>query len=231
MRHLPDPLPRDERAARYVAAMGGRDAVLAAASQAHAVGDDRWTAEILTHMLRLDPHDQQARQLKAAALQRLGYQTSNPIWRNNYLTAAKELDGSLDEKQLRQALQHLANPDIAASVPIPLLLRALATRLAPERSAGIQTQVAFLCTDTGDSYSLTIRSVVAVVLDDAPAAAPLELHASEQTLRDLLAGRLLWEHAINGGSATIKRGTAEEAQRFWGLFDHPLATLPALALR
>src|SRR5919199_2223990 len=41
-----DPLPRRERAARYVGAMGGRDAALAAATLAHAEGDFRWAAEL-----------------------------------------------------------------------------------------------------------------------------------------------------------------------------------------
>src|SRR5687768_8075942 len=80
-----DPLPRRERSERYVAAMGGRDAVVAIATQAHMDGDVRWAAEILTHLLRLGPDDQRARRLKADALRQLGYQASNPIWRNNYL--------------------------------------------------------------------------------------------------------------------------------------------------
>ena len=59
------------------------------AQQAQSVGDFRWVAEILTHLLRLDSEDQDARQLKADALRQLGYQFVNPIWRNNYLMGAQ----------------------------------------------------------------------------------------------------------------------------------------------
>ncbi len=226
-----DPLPRRERAARYVAAMGGRDVVVAAAERAHADRDFRWVAEVLTHLLRVEPDDQRARQLKADALRQLGYRASNPIWRNNYLMAARELDGTLDRARLLATVRALGNPDVAATMPIPLLLRALATRLDPARSAGLQLQVSFRGTDTGASYGLAIRSAVAEVLGDAPPAATIKIHATEPTLRGLLTGRLAWQRIAAEGAATLTKGTAEDAARFWGLFDFPMGDLPALALR
>jgi alkyl sulfatase BDS1-like metallo-beta-lactamase superfamily hydrolase len=226
-----DPLPRRERSARYVAAMGGRDAVVAAARQALADDDFRWVAEILTHVLRRDPDDQPARQLKADALRQLGYRASNPIWRNNYLMAAKEIDGTLDRTRLLGAVRSLGNPDIAAMMPIPLLLRGLATRLDPARSNGTQMQVCFRCTDTGTSYGLAIRSAVADVLTGPPADATIEMQTTEPMLRGLLTGRLSWPRTAEEGAATLNRGTAEDAAQFWSLFDPPVGELPALALR
>jgi alkyl sulfatase BDS1-like metallo-beta-lactamase superfamily hydrolase len=226
-----NPLPRRERAARYVAAMGGRDAVVATATQAYADRDFRWVAEVVTHVLRLDPDDQAARHLKADALRRLGYQTSNPIWRNNYLMAAKEIDRTLDRTKLLNTLRALGNPDVAATIPIPLLLRALATRLDPVKSGGVELSVGFRCTDTGATHGLAVRSVVAEVLASAPSDATVEIHTTEPTLRGLLTGRATWPHPIEDGTATIIWGTAEEAARFWSLFDPPGGELPALALR
>jgi alkyl sulfatase BDS1-like metallo-beta-lactamase superfamily hydrolase len=226
-----DPLPRRERSARYVAAMGGRDAVVAAARQALADDDFRWVAEILTHVLRRDPDDQPARRLKADALRQLGYRANNPIWRNNYLMAAREIDGTLDRTRLLDAVRALGNPDIAAMMPIPLLLRGLATRLDPARSDGTQMQVCFRCTDTGTSYGLAIRSAVAEVLAGPPADATIEMQTTEPTLRRLLTGRLSWRRTAEEGAATLHGGTAEDAAQFWGLFDPPVGELPTLALR
>jgi alkyl sulfatase BDS1-like metallo-beta-lactamase superfamily hydrolase len=224
-------LPRRERSARYVAAMGGRDAVVATARQVLADGDSRWVAEILTHVLRRDPDDQPARELKAEALRQLGYRASNPIWRNNYLMAAKEIDGTLDYTRLLDAVRALGNPDIAASMPIPLLLRGLATRLDPARSDGAQMRVCFRCTDTGTSHGVAIRSAVAEVLAGPPADATIEMQTTEPTLRGLLTGRLSWRHVAEEGAATLNRGKAEDAARFWSLFDPSVGELPALALR
>lgn len=226
-----DPLPRRERSARYVAAMGGRDAVVAIATQAHADGDFCWVAEILTHLLRLNPDDRSARRLKAEALRQLGYQASNPIWRNNYLMAAREIDGTLDRARLISTLRALANPDVAATMPIPLLLRAFATRLNPVHSEGVQLQVGLRCTDSGTSYGLAIRSEVAEVLAGAPPDATLDLQSTEPTLRGLLTGRISWARATEEGAVTLNSGTAEEAARFWSLFDPPVGELPAIALR
>lgn len=227
-----DPLPRRERSARYVDAMGGRDAVLSTADRAGADEDYRWVAEVLTHVLRTNPDDQDARRLKADALRQLGYQALNPMWRNHYLMAAKEIDGTLDLDNIRESLGLLANPDIAATVPIPLLLRAFATRLNPERSKGVQLQVAFRAGDTGANYGVVVRSIVADVFESALADPALDIHVDEQTLRALLAGRTSWwQQAVDEGAVTLAAGTAEDAERFWGLFDAPVRELPRIVLR
>jgi alkyl sulfatase BDS1-like metallo-beta-lactamase superfamily hydrolase len=226
-----DPLPRPERSARYVVAMGGRDAVMALASQAFADGDYHWVAEILTHVLRLRSDDPEARQLKANALRQLGYRTSNPIWRNNYLMAAKEIEGSLDLPALSETLRALRNPDVAALAPIPVLLRALATRLDPVKSATTQLSLSFACPDTGKTYGLTIRSAIVEVLADASPNVSIEIRATEPALRGLLTGRTGWSQAQEDGTATLIRGTSDQAARFWDLFDPPVEDLSALALR
>jgi alkyl sulfatase BDS1-like metallo-beta-lactamase superfamily hydrolase len=185
----------------------------------------------LTHVLRLDPDDQAARRLKADTLRRLGFQTSNPIWRNNYLMAAREIDGTLDRTRLLDTLRALGNADVAATTPIPLLLRALATRLDPVKSDGVQLSVGFRCADTEASYGVAIRSAVAEVLASAPPDATLEIHTTEPALRGLLSGRTTWPRPTEEGFIMVHRGTAEEAARFWSLFDLPVGGLPALALR
>ena len=226
-----DPLPRSVRSARYVEAMGGRDAVVALATRSHAEGDYCWTAEILTHLLRLDTEDREARQLKADALRQLGYQAVNPIWRNNYLMAAREIDGTLDHALLLGAMRGLANPDVAATIPVPQLLRAFATRLNPAESSGTRRQVAFHCTDNGAGYGLVIRSEVAEDLPHALENAEIAIETTEPTLRGLLAGRITWPDAVEEGAVTLTRGTGDEATHFWGLFDTPKNDLPAIALR
>ena len=116
-------------------------------------------------------------------------------------------------------------------MPIPLLLRAFATRLNPVQSDGVQLQVGLRCTDTGTNYGLAIRSDVAEVLADAPPDATIAIQTTEPALRGLLTGRTTWPRATEDGAATLTRGTAEGAAQFWSLFDPPVAELPALALR
>lgn len=226
-----DSLPRKERSARYLAAMGGRNSVMTIATDAFRNGDPRWTAEILTHLLRVDPEDMDARRLKAEALRQLGYQAANPIWRNNYLMAAREIDGTLDHARLMDTLRSLANPDVIPTVPIALLLRAFVTRLNPDRSAGERLQVALICQDTGDNYRLEVRHRVAEISLDSKAPVMVEIRTTETVLRELLAGRMLWDTVIREQPAALAGGSADLAARFWSFFDPPSRMLPALALR
>jgi alkyl sulfatase BDS1-like metallo-beta-lactamase superfamily hydrolase len=125
----------------------------------------------------------------------------------------------------------MGNPDVAAAMPIPLLLRTLSTRLDPERSDGVQLQVGFRCADSGGAYGLEIRNAVAEVLACAPPDATIDIQTTEPTLRGLLAGRISWTRAVEDGAAALNVGSDEDAARFWSLFDAPVAELPALALR
>ena len=71
--------------------MGGADAALDKARGAFELGDYRWVAEVVNHVVFADPDNQAARELQADALEQLGYQSESGPWRNFYLTGAQEL--------------------------------------------------------------------------------------------------------------------------------------------
>ena len=85
------PHPPEAVAARYVAAMGGRDGALAVARQAWDDGDYRWCAEVGKHLVFADDTDAEARALLADALEQLGFGAENGTWRNAFLAGATEL--------------------------------------------------------------------------------------------------------------------------------------------
>jgi hypothetical protein len=115
--------------------------------------------------------------------------------------------------------------------PIPALLRALATRLDPIKSEGVQLSVGFGCTDTDRAYGLVIHSAVAEVHPEVFPGATIKIRTSEPVLRGLLTGRTGWPQAQEDRIAFVNRGAAEEVARFWSLFDPAAGDLPALALR
>ena len=59
------PLDPADESARYVAMMGGADAVLAAARKAYVAGDDRWAATLANKLVLADPATTAARELLA----------------------------------------------------------------------------------------------------------------------------------------------------------------------
>lgn len=84
-------LPPTEMGQRYVNAIGGAAVVLEQAKTAFEAEDPRWAAELLKQLLAADPDHPEGRALQARIFERLGYQSESGVWRNWYLTGAREL--------------------------------------------------------------------------------------------------------------------------------------------
>jgi alkyl sulfatase BDS1-like metallo-beta-lactamase superfamily hydrolase len=80
-----------EAGRRYVAFMGGADALLKQARESFAEGDYRWVCEVVNHLVFAEPDNLAARYLQADALEQLGFQSESGPWRDFYLTGAQEL--------------------------------------------------------------------------------------------------------------------------------------------
>jgi alkyl sulfatase BDS1-like metallo-beta-lactamase superfamily hydrolase len=123
--------PPEAAATRYVAFMGGADAVLTQARRSFDEGDYRWVAEVVSHVVFADPGNAEARELEARALEQLGYQAEAGPWRNFYLMGALELrEGSKGTPVATSA------DDVLSSLTLEQLLDALAVRVDGPRAAG-----------------------------------------------------------------------------------------------
>jgi Alkyl sulfatase dimerisation/Alkyl sulfatase C-terminal len=141
---------------RYVAAMGGADALLAVARQAFfADGDYRWVTELVNHLVFADPDNQAARELQADALEQLGYQCENGTWRSLYLTGARELrHGVFKGVQLTTA-----SPDTIRAMSVGLYFDYLGIRIDADKAAKLpETILNWKFTDIGEDYAVTIRN-------------------------------------------------------------------------
>jgi alkyl sulfatase BDS1-like metallo-beta-lactamase superfamily hydrolase len=88
--HL-DALPPRDAAKKYAEYLGGSEAALKRAKEDFEKGEYRWVAEITNLLVFADPSNTGARNLCADAFEQLGYRAESGIWRNAYLTGAKEL--------------------------------------------------------------------------------------------------------------------------------------------
>lgn len=213
-----DPTPRVEQAKRYVELMGGRDAVFKAAKAAFDKGDHQWTAELLTHVIRTNKDDQEARKLKADALRQLAYKTANSNWRNWYITSARELDGTLNKAVAAGTMASLAAPEIMRQLPLSKFFEAMTVRLDPVKSADAHITVAFAITDTGETYALEVRRGVAQVHEGLPTKVDATLAISLATMQKLIARQITMIAALQSGEVKIQ-GSAALLTRFYGFFD------------
>jgi alkyl sulfatase BDS1-like metallo-beta-lactamase superfamily hydrolase len=149
------------KADRYVALMGGTDAVLAAAKAAHAEGDHQFAAELAQLVVRAHPANEDGKLVKAAALRALGYQQLNPIARSWYLTGALELEGTLDPDQILLAMTGMLAPQGTARETVSGWRYQLDTEKAGQNRLSVGIRV----TDSGEQITVRLRNTVLLVED------------------------------------------------------------------
>ena len=225
-----DPLPRGERAKRYVELMGGRDAVVKAAREAANKGEHQWAAELLTYVIRLNTGDTEARKLKADALRQLAYKTENTNWRNWYITSARELDGTLSKAFAATTLNSLGAPEIMRALPFGKFFEALTVRLDPVKSADAHLTVAFRITDANQGYGVEVRRGVAQVHENLPGNADVTLNLTTPLMQRVIARQTTLAAAVQAGEIKAEGNVALLA-RFNSFFDPPASEAPALTAR
>lgn len=227
-----DPIPKVESARRHVELMGGHDKVLAAASQAYAAGDNQWAAELATYLIRINPNDKAARTLKANAFRKLGYAQMNINWRNWYLMAARELEGTLDVKLLGQLVSRVfSSPDLISAFPAVSWVEGFTTRLKAEQTLDTQMTMGFVFPDVKQSCALEVRRGVAQFYPQLPDKTDVTLTFDKATLNRVLLGQVQFADAIRAGEIKITNGSVADVQRFFGYFEQPLSTPIVLTVR
>jgi alkyl sulfatase BDS1-like metallo-beta-lactamase superfamily hydrolase len=177
------PHPPVEVARRYVAALGGADAVVALAREA---GDDpRWAAELLNHVVFAEPGHIEARSLLAEVYDGLGHGAENATWRNFFLTGALEL---------RDGVQARGTPlvlDMLAALTVEQVFDAMAIRVDGPRAAadGVDLAIDWHVTDDDVHHLTTLRHGVLVHQPvDGPTGADTAYALTRGELLPLLAG-------------------------------------------
>jgi alkyl sulfatase BDS1-like metallo-beta-lactamase superfamily hydrolase len=201
--HVPE-----EAGKRYVAAMGGAEAVMATARRALDEGDPRWAAEVLDHLLFADPSNDAAKALQADTFERLGFGAENGTWRSSYLAGATELrKGDFGTPAVT------ASPDMLAALTPEQVFDAIAIRIDGPKAWDEAVSIGVELTDTGTTYRLELRNGVLV-----HHAAPIDdVALTIRTTGGGLVGGLLGGDA----SAIALDGDAGALQRLLGVLEAP----------
>jgi alkyl sulfatase BDS1-like metallo-beta-lactamase superfamily hydrolase len=149
------------KAERFVALMGGSDAVLDEAKIAHAAGDHQFAAELAQLVVRSEPENEDGKLVKAAALRALGYQQLNPIARSWYLTGALELEGAIDPALVLGAMTEM----LAAEGSTRETVAGWRYVLDAERAGQTRLTVGIRVEDTGEEFTVRLRNSIIVVED------------------------------------------------------------------
>ncbi|MFQ5514782.1 MAG: alkyl/aryl-sulfatase [Myxococcota bacterium] len=214
--HL-DPLPPAETGKRYVALMGGAQAVLEAAEEAFERGEYRWVATLLDHLVFAEPSNRRARELLARTYDQLGYRAESGPWRDSYLTGAFELRhgptrSGIGMERAMELLRH---------VPMERFLASLATRLNGPEAEGKRMTIRLVFTDLAETYTLSLRNAV---LHHQPGAgssqADAEIRLSKRLFLRMVTRQLGLRELIFSDELDVE-GSRMALLRFFSLLEPP----------
>lgn len=195
-----DPLPPAEVAPKYVEALGGPGAVLAAGRKALRDGQLRWGAEVVKHLVFAQPDNQEAKNVLADLLEQMGYEAENGTWRNFYLSGAKELRDGV----AKTATPHTASPDILANMPIELIFGYMGIQLNAQKAAGKKITLNFVLPDVKQKYALFLEHSVLNYWDGYQAKdAEATITVDRTVLNQILSKQLALEDALTQGKVKV----------------------------
>lgn len=149
-----NPYPPEIRATKLVAALGGASKVLAEAKKAMAAGDYRWSSDLLNSLVFADPKNSKGRALLADSYEQQGYQAESAIWRNMFLSAARDLREGVKASITTQSI------DLISAVPTGLLLDSVATRLDPLALGDRSLELNINFTDRNEQAKISVGNAV-----------------------------------------------------------------------
>ena len=161
-----NPWPPAVRARKYVAAMGGAGKVLTLARKAMAAGDYRWSSDLLNQLVFADPANQAARAMLADSYEQQGYQAESGIWRNQFLSAARDL-----RQGYKPAGSSTQSQDMIAAVPTQLLMDSMATRYDPAK-LGAPLAINLVLTDRSETVGIDAGKSVLIARVGSPSLSP-----------------------------------------------------------
>lgn len=130
------PLSQQEIAKKLVEYVGSEELILNKAVKDYEEGDYQWVATVTNTLVYLNPQNMDARYLCADALEQLGYQSENALWRNAYLSAAVELRNPDFAKNLH--INAMNNDDVIPFVSAELLLDHLGINFDGQKGINIR---------------------------------------------------------------------------------------------
>jgi alkyl sulfatase BDS1-like metallo-beta-lactamase superfamily hydrolase len=194
-----NPHPPAERAKRMVAAMGGAKALIRQARKAFAAGDYRWAAELAHNGVFANPKDEAARTLLADTYEQMGYQAESAVWRNIYLTGAREL-----RQRAPDSIPESDPSYLMGATPLHYFLDLLETTVVPEKAGDAKLAFNLVDSTSGDKSAVTLENAVMVSEKGQSIAGAPTLSAPKPVLLGILFGKVPLDAMVKAGQVKLE---------------------------
>ncbi|MGH8784820.1 MAG: alkyl/aryl-sulfatase [Cupriavidus necator] len=205
-------LPPEQAARRYVEYMGGAQAVLALAHRDFERGEYRWVAEVMNHLVFAQPTLREARELGAAALEQMGFQSESATWRNAFMLGARELREGCEAN----APVGRRSRDMVCAMTDEMFFDYLAVRIDGIKAQDLDIRIDWRFTDTGKRYAVNLQHGALTYSTEAHRqGAHVGVEMSRATLDRILLGETSFPAAVAAREIQL----ADEAPRFHALLE------------
>ncbi|WP_166366868.1 alkyl/aryl-sulfatase [Pseudomonas akapageensis] len=208
-----NPLPSVEASQHYVQAMGGAAAVVEKMREAMVKGEYRWAAQLGNHLMFAEPDNTQGRAAQADALEQLGYQSENALWRNMYLTAVMELRNGVPAYAGSSV-----SADMVRAMTPDMFFDYLAIRLDSDKAVGHDLTLNWTFADQNQPFNLTLRNGVLTHRAGSNPQADASLSMDKSTLEQISLKQLDFPTAIQKGFIKLE-GNGKKLGELLGALD------------
>ncbi len=215
-----NPHPPVERARRMVKAIGGASQLIGQARAAYQDGDYRWSAELANYGVFANPGDQGARKLLADSYEQLGYQAESAIWRNIYLTGARELRQGRPDAYAEHGPSYLM-----MATPLGNFLDLLATTVVPERAGTARLGFNLVDSSSGDRFAISLENAVLVSEKGQVLVGSPTLTGPKPILLGILFRQVTLDQMVAAGQVKLD-GDAAMLRQFLPMLEQPRLDFP-----
>ena len=181
------PLTRREKASLMARIAGGEAELLRHAREALSRGEPQAALELTGHLVRLNPDDREAREIRVEALVALGEREENANARHYYLTEALEIRDGFVAREMAKA-----TPETLARFSLAGFFELLAVSLDARASLDVDKRIGLRFPDAGEAYTIHVRRGIAEIRSRTPemldaATLDIEVIADSQAWKEMLA--------------------------------------------
>jgi alkyl sulfatase BDS1-like metallo-beta-lactamase superfamily hydrolase len=209
------PLAPEEESRRMMAALEANTPLPQQAREAIQADNHQWAAQLARHWVRVDPDNDEARQVLAQALEALGAAAVNFNARNYYLTQALEWRSDLT---ITPNDPSDAPDDLVDSFPIDRFMQAMAPRLMAEETLDVDKVACIRFTDIDTAYTIHIRRGVAEIRERLDENADITITTTAEAWKRIASRKRNPAIALAAGELSLDGGITSIVQ-FMGHFE------------
>lgn len=193
------PVSKEFEYGQLVEALGGSEAVIAAANAALEDNQFAWAGTLANYVLTNDPENTEAKAAKAQALRKMAQVSEATNTRHWYMTEALVLEGTIDPNKMPQ----WATRDKLTPAPRALFLNKLRVSFDPAKLEGIDATFMLTYKDEDVSNAIHVRNYIGCVTEGAVSNPDVELRINYQDMLSVILGETTLEESIASGAAEV----------------------------